>query len=87
MVLQLGPVNQAGGQMDQGSWQPQGLSETIRKGRLPSRVLRHTCSVLGQEGPDAIKFACGLRTNRNHNRVSLGLRLQECYVAQPLAFS
>lgn len=47
MVLHLGPVSQAGGQMNEGSWQPQGsLSEMVRKRRVPSRVLWHTCSVL-----------------------------------------
>lgn len=52
--------------MNEGSWQPQGsLSEMVR--RVPSRdscVLWHTCSVLGQEGPDTIEFAC----DRNHRR-------------------
>lgn len=57
--------------MNEDSWQPQGsLSEMVRK-RVPNRdscVLWHTCSVLGQEGPDALEFACGLRTDRNHSR-------------------
>lgn len=57
--------------MNEGSWQPQGSSEMVRKRRVPSRdscVLWHTCSVLGQEGPDTIEFACEFRTDRNHRR-------------------
>lgn len=45
-VPHLGLVNQAGGQMNEGSWQPQGsLLEMVRKRRVPSRVLWHTCNV------------------------------------------
>lgn len=56
--------------MKEGSWQPQGLLSAMIR-RVPSRdscVLWHTCSVLGQEGPNTIEFACGFRTDRNHSR-------------------
>lgn len=61
----------------------------IRKGRVPSRVLWHTWSVLGQEGPGAIEFACGLRANRNRNRTFWTFSSRNggvVGVAQPLAF-
>lgn len=69
IVLQLGPANRAGGQMNGNSWQPQEwLSEMSRRGRVPSRVLWHTCGVRGQGAPDARDSACSLRTNKSHNR-------------------